>query len=263
MIAKDVITKVDRLKPNAYGDEDKLDWISDIDTFLRSEVIRYYNYYTITTTVGEVTYTLPAGVYFENIEAIIYNDKRVEKTDFLSYAINGYENSITITATEAETILLMYLVRFDRYRYISYVSGANEITFGTNSILTAGENFTFAVGDKVNITGCTVNAANNKEATILTGSTANNLLFAADTFTAGAETAAITLIRVLDDTLIVQAPYDKMYAEYLFSMIDFNNREYEAYNNNSAMYNATLSAYTKWYKQRSPTNNAFKIRNIW
>lgn len=262
MVAQWVIDKVDRLKPNAYSAEDKLDWISDVDTYIRSEIIKYYNYITINTTAGEVTYDLPEGVVFENIEYILYNNKRVDKVDFRSYGINGYQSNITINSTTPETILLVYLIPLSRYRYIKYISKEGNITFGTNYIQTLSDDFTFEIGDTVEITGCTVNEDNNKSAEIIDGTT-SMLLFADNTFTEGNETGIITITRVLNDVLIAQPPYDKMYHEYLFAMIDFNNREYESYNNNMIMYNNTLKDFANWYKQRSPVNLASKIYNIW
>lgn len=76
----------------------------------------------------------------------------------------------------------------------TYVSGASEITFSTNTITTTGANFSFRAGDAVEISGCTVNAVNNKTV-IIRSIAAKVLTFYANTFTAGAETAAITIKR--------------------------------------------------------------------
>ncbi len=262
MIAQWVIDKVDRLKPNAYSAEDKLDWISDVDTYIRSEIVKYYNYVTIETSAGEVTYDLPEGVVFENIEYILYNNKRVNKVDFRSYGINGCQSNITINSTTPGTIILVYLIPLPRYRYIEYVSKEGDITFGTNYIQTLSDDFTFEIVDTVEITGCVTNAENNKSAEII-GGTSAMLVFADDTFVAGNEPGVVTITRVLNDVLIAQPPYDKMYQEYLCAMIDFNNREYESYNNNMIMYNSTLKSFAQWYKQRNPIDLSSKIINIW
>jgi hypothetical protein len=76
---------------------------------------------------------------------------------------------------------------------LSYVSGENKITFTTNTITTTTtDGFKrFQANDEVTITGCTVNPGNNKSAVVVEA-TDEVLTFEADTFTAGAETAAIT-----------------------------------------------------------------------
>lgn len=87
----------------------------------------------------------------------------------------------------------------------TYVSGASEITFTTASIVTGGADFNFRAGDAVEITGCTVNVGNNK--TLIIRSIAEDTLtFYSNSFTGGAETAAITIKRTVPDLKnIVQA----------------------------------------------------------
>jgi hypothetical protein len=260
---QELIDTVDRLKPNAYSTEDKLNWISDVDSSIRATIMKYYGSATITTIPSTTIYSLPAGVNFEDIEYVFFNNKRVDKLDFRNIGLNGYAGNININSNRSVTITIYYLIRHPRYRYVEYVSEPNSITFGTNFIETTGAEFNkFFTGDTIKISGCTVNEGNNKQAVILSG-VDTKMEFEDDTFTAGAETAAITIIRVLNDNLIVPEPYDKMYKEYLFAMIDFHNREYESYNNNMIMYNATLEAFTNWHKQRSPINVYSKITNIW
>lgn len=74
----------------------------------------------------------------------------------------------------------------------TFTSSAGDITFGTASITSAASAFGgISAGDSITITGCTVNAGNNKTATVVTAAT-GTLTFAPATFTSGAETAAIT-----------------------------------------------------------------------
>jgi len=80
------------------------------------------------------------------------------------------------------------------FTYTKYVSLANQITFGTNFIATTGDDFKdLMAGDYVLIAGCTVNAGNNKSGIYITAVEPKKLYFAAGSFTAGAETAAITV----------------------------------------------------------------------
>ncbi len=48
-------------------------------------------------------------------------------------------------------------------------------------------------------------------------------------------------------TLSLDAVNDKIYLTYLQAMIDFSNKEYQAFNNDIALYNTYLDTYAKWY----------------
>jgi len=88
------------------------------------------------------------------------------------------------------------------YTKTSYVSGANQLTFTTTTVTTTGLDFKdFTIGDYIKISGCTVNAGNNVTAKRITGVSAKTLTFAAATFTAGAETVAITIQIDIDNWL--------------------------------------------------------------
>lgn len=52
-----------------------------------------------------------------------------------------------------------------------------------------------------------------------------------------------------DTKLLAESPYDSLYVDYLFSMIDYNNGEMQRYNQSASMYNETLSAYKSWYNR--------------
>lgn len=262
MIAQEVIDKVDRLKPNAYSAEDKLFWISDVDTYLRAEIMPEYGTAEINTTPGVTVYPLPAGISFHDILYVWINGSRVHKIKFDDNGIVGDESSISLFSASSIPVKIVYIVSYPRYRYINYVSGDGEIIFGSNFIETTGADFTFYTEDTVIVSGCSVNANNNKEAKIK-GGTTTKLIVDDDTFVPGLETGSVTIARVLNDGLLAYPPYDKIYEMYIYAMIDFNNRDYAAYNNNLAMYNNTLEQLMKSYKQRSPIDTITKITNIW
>lgn len=79
-----------------------------------------------------------------------------------------------------------------------YISLANQVTFAATTITTTGADFAFRVGDAVKITGCTAELVNNTTA-VVTAIAAKVLTFAANTFTAGVETVAITFERAVPD----------------------------------------------------------------
>jgi hypothetical protein len=56
-----------------------------------------------------------------------------------------------------------------------------------------------------------------------------------------------------DRELIVSSPYDVVYDYYLFSMIDFHNRETENYENSFAIFNARYNDFaTDWQRRNRP-----------
>ena len=50
-----------------------------------------------------------------------------------------------------------------------------------------------------------------------------------------------------DKKLSLDEIWDKIYLTYLQAMIDFSNKEYQAFNNDIALYNTYMDTYAKWY----------------
>lgn len=51
----------------------------------------------------------------------------------------------------------------------------------------------------------------------------------------------------MDEDLLVPYPYDDIYRNYVFAMIDFTNGESDRYQNSMAMFNTSYEKYKKWY----------------
>ena len=81
---------------------------------------------------------------------------------------------------------------------VTYTSGAGKINFTASKITTTGDDFSFRVGDAVEITGCTSFPENNKTVIIREIGT-KSLTFYDNTFTAGDEAASITIKRKVPD----------------------------------------------------------------
>ena len=62
-------------------------------------------------------------------------------------------------------------------------------------------------------------------------------------------------------TLIAQAPYDRLYIEYLLSKIDFTNREYDSYNNTANQFNQSYKEFAAYYN-RTHMHRETKLRNF-
>lgn len=75
------------------------------------------------------------------------------------------------------------------------------------------------------------------------------------------------LISPIEDTsdlgnapLLVPEDYDILYVHYLFSQIDYYNREFESFNNSNAMYQAAYREYANWYNR---THRPLSASNIY
>ncbi len=65
-----------------------------------------------------------------------------------------------------------------------------------------------------------------------------------------------------DKHLSLDEVNDKIYLTYLQAMIDFSNKEYQAFNNDIALYNVYLDTYAKWY-QRTHDDGAALISGMY
>ena len=64
-----------------------------------------------------------------------------------------------------------------------------------------------------------------------------------------------------DSLLTICKPYDHAYVEWISAKIDFNNKEYGAYNNGVDVFNNTYEEYKKfWRRTHNPLDN-IRVRN--
>jgi hypothetical protein len=54
----------------------------------------------------------------------------------------------------------------------------------------------------------------------------------------------------ITEAVYVLTPYDKVYDDYCFAMMDKYNQENEKYQNSMAFYNASFKEYVNWYKDQ-------------
>lgn len=66
----------------------------------------------------------------------------------------------------------------------------------------------------------------------------------------------------MDKPLLVDAPYDGIYAMYLKAMIEFHHLEYDDYNNSMLMFNDLLEKYKAWYIREHGCGTAKNFRNV-
>jgi hypothetical protein len=246
-----------------------LKWINAVESNVYEDIIDDYGVQYYSRTLNGFQLDLPSGVEFENVEPVLfvngigYNKKDVRA--HREYRSFWYEDSkICVYPAFAQTDT-------------EYESGEGEITFTSSTIVTTGDSFTFASGDVVTISGCTVNTDNNKTATILSVDT-DTLTFASDTFTAGEETAAITIQKasvkliykstitekeigdMATDELLIPAKFRDIYDYYLMYKIAYLQKEYQEASNHMALYTSRLSDYEQWYDDHKPARPDSQIQ---
>ena len=122
-----------------------------------------------------------------------------------------YNGTVVGTVTEGRkqtATIGNYVVIFPDKKYYNVataVFGSMEETYTAASLLftdsaitTTGEDWKFREGDAVEISGCTVNPGNNKTL-IIRGVSGKALTFYENSFTAGTETASVTVKRSVPD----------------------------------------------------------------
>ena len=123
-----------------------------------------------------------------------------------------YYNNVhvgTVTAGRKQTATIgNYVVIFPDKKYYNVATGvfgsmeetytATNLVFTDSSITTTGADWSFRSGDGVEISGCTVNPGNNS-ALIVRGVSGKTLTFYENSFTAGTETASVTIKRAVPD----------------------------------------------------------------
>ena len=63
----------------------------------------------------------------------------------------------------------------------------------------------------------------------------------------------------LNTELLIPAPYDEVYLNWLEVQIDLYNREYDKYNNAVTMYKDSLDDFSRWYNRtHMPKGTKFK-----
>ena len=64
----------------------------------------------------------------------------------------------------------------------------------------------------------------------------------------------------LNTELLIPAPYDEVYLNWLEVQIDLYNREYDKYNNAVTMYKDSLDDFSRWYNRtHMPKGTKFKF----
>jgi len=90
MTLTDVITAVEAIKDNNYGDNVIIGWCSDIDQAVAQKLMKKYKVFTVSRIKDQASYDLPAGVDLNDIDTLFVDKIPVPKIDLRSYEKPGY-----------------------------------------------------------------------------------------------------------------------------------------------------------------------------
>ena len=169
-----------------FDDENKIGYIAD-GKFYYDGVLK-----------GECGDTSSVVVYDKRIFTYPSNKYYDIESDTFSAPTTGL-----VVANGGDNVKISYITSVSGYysaatynlaERLNVSSIKTTLTFTTDTIVTNGATFDFAVGNSVIISGCVINLTNNKTASITAISTdKKTLTFAAGTFTAGVEASAISI----------------------------------------------------------------------
>ena len=265
---KTLIDSVDSLYDNTYTDDNKLQWINDLEAKIYSEVIDKFlaSYYALEENKSQ--YDFPSGVEIEDIIRVYVQGKEYYKLSNAFQGRKGYWN-------EDNKINLYPIPNTDD---TSYEADSGELTF-TTSTITGGSFTGFYTGDVVTISGCTDQTANNITARLVQA-TSDTLTFTSNTFTAQTEEAGEVTIQknslkivykykpttktigdITTDTLILPDSFRDMYEYYIYMQIAYFDREIAEHNNHARLFNTRLKDFKDWWNNHRPMNENTDIES--
>lgn len=245
--------------PHSLVNQDIVDFINDVESQLYTDTIKEFVSIYIPLVANQAQYSFPTGVTILDTESVFLHGVELSKRDLRQKNWRGYYkegDKLTLSPVPSTSDTV-------------YVSGGNEITFAATTITTTGDDFTgVAIGSIILVSGATT-AANNKYATV-TGVAAKVLTFPADTFTAGADAAAVTisvpslevvsrykptaklLANITTETLLLPDAFIDVYRYYAYAQISYLREQFDRGNNWLSQYKARLSDFRIWYENNRP-----------
>lgn len=94
MQIKDIIARIDELKPNKYTAGTKLSWVNQVDGMIWDEIYKYTDFTDVMRQQGETAYDLPVGVKFEQVTNVYLNGKEIYKISHRDFETTGYFRGI-------------------------------------------------------------------------------------------------------------------------------------------------------------------------
>ena len=227
------IENADLLCPNHYTLEEKLMWCDEVSAEIRRNIFKVY----------------------DMVETEINN--RGEQ-DFRSFVTKAENESVIC---QPKRLKAVYLKMPEKIRHIDI---RGEFNTGDNTI--EMDCPPFREGDYIEIAALDDLKSDpdwdNAASAYVTEAALDKIILDSDAVPA--QTAAkLAIRRVIDDlTVIDEAPYDRMYIEYILAKIAVYQHDYVSYNAHMTQYNSLYESMRREYKTRSPLTTLAGFRNF-
>lgn len=244
----------DALCPNHYTLEEKICWCDEVTAELCRNILKVYDVIE-TQTDGSGMVELPDGFSFDRIELAFVGDMRIEKQDFRSFISKDADK-----VPKNQRLRLVYLKLPEPIRTTAICGEFNtgdcviEISFPP-----------FIEGDKLEIVRYNETSGepdwDNAESAYVMEADEDKIIL--DWDAVPAQTGARLAIRrvITDTTVIDEAPYDRMYIEYILAKMALYQHDYAGYNAHMMQYNSLYEALRREHQTRSPRTEQVRFKN--
>lgn len=263
MLIKDAINFADNLSPNHYTFDEKLFWCNEVSISIRRDVKKYYS--TLKTTVncsGDIE--LPDDINFSDVELIYIDGIPIQKSDMrsLPFLNNGQifsQFGVDLTSPKAMRIVYLTLPKpitdiciKGKFKTDETRIYGTELPFLEGDLIKCVELVDFAdEPDWSKAIDACVQFSNGEYLEIINAD-----------LTPSTE-SSLAIMRVIDDETEVDAPYDRMYIEYILAKIGLYQHDYESYMTHMAQYNNLYDEFKREHKTRNPLTDMCAFRNYW
>ena len=231
---------VDSIAPNSCTRQQKLYWYNQCESIIKSKAKPSFRYLETTLLGGVVK--LPEGYSSEDIEAVYINGRLADKLDFRSGFVrkNVSKQQIGVVLKEHHCEVTESVFEGDIY-------------FDGDKIRMEGH--PFCSGDRIVIESSVFNG----DVTVI--DVKGDELFVNRVF--DVNDCEGKAVRSLDIEVLLSAPYDKLYVDYILAQMDYYNKDYEGYNNNSYLFNEMLDELINKNSGKAPGTKNMKMKGIW
>lgn len=259
----EAIAAADALSPNQFTLDEKLSWCNEVSLSLRRSVKKYYDVIeTLVTCAKELE--LPDDISVDDVESVYVGGCLVDKVDLRSLPYLGDDELLRRFGLSSTMPQIMKVVYLTTPKEIEDLDIRGSFNLAESAIY--GSELPFLEGDFIQ---CKLLDSLDKEPdwsdayeTYVLENNGEYLLISDELFTPQTE-ACLAIRRVMDDETQVEAPYDRMYIEYLLAKMALYQHDYDTYAAHMSQYNAIYDEYKRDYKNRSPMNDIARFKNYW
>ena len=243
----ELLVRVHNLYPHSLKTEEMIDFCNEVGAMLRNKYVEEFE--TVTLRYGDL---LPYGVTKEDIVRCSIDGALISRDDLIESGYITYPDSRRFVKDVPKyegAVEVTYRKPYEPIRYIDLKGNITNIQGGFNiteladirvgDILLINKNSFTVTG--VEVMGQSLNIFGNEP---VMGGTAD-------------------IERVIDDLTIVNAPYDRIYTEFLLARAARFKKDYEAENRAMENYRALLEDFEGYLVRNGKRPRHQRFFNLW